>query len=222
VIEDACQAIGAEFRFSDNTWKKCGTIGHTGCMSFFPSKNLGCFGDGGAIFTNDDALASRLRSIVNHGMTVRYYHDEIGVNSRLDSLQAAILKVKLQYLDAYADARRKVADYYDKAFANHPFLKTPVRFNNSTHVYHQYTLLVGGNKRDQLQNFLAEKQIPAMIYYPVPIHLQKAYRALNYKAGDFPVTEHICSLVLSLPIHTEMDEEQLLYITKAILEFFLN
>jgi UDP-2-acetamido-2-deoxy-ribo-hexuluronate aminotransferase len=219
VIEDACQSIGSDYCNESGDWKKSGTIGHIGCTSFFPSKNLGCYGDGGAIFTNDDALAVKLRSIVNHGMTVRYYHDDIGVNSRLDSLQAAVLKVKLQYLDEYAQARKKVADAYDKAFGNRSELKTPVRFQQSTHVFHQYTLLVQGIDRGKLQEFLAAKDIPAMIYYPVPIHLQKAYLDPRYKQGDFPVTEKLSKTVISLPMHTEMDEEQLNFITSSVLEF---
>jgi dTDP-4-amino-4,6-dideoxygalactose transaminase len=219
VIEDACQSIGSDYRNAAGEWKKSGTIGHIGCTSFFPSKNLGCYGDGGAIFTNDDALAVKLRSVVNHGMTVRYYHDDIGVNSRLDSLQAAVLKVKLQYLDEYAQARKKVADAYDKAFGKCKELMTPVRFPNSTHVFHQYTLKVQGIDRGKLQEFLASKDIPAMIYYPVPIHLQKAYLDPRYKPGDFPVTEKLSESVISLPMHTEMDEDQLNYITSSVLEF---
>lgn len=175
IIEDACQAIGADYIFKDGSRKKAGTIGHVGCTSFFPSKNLGCYGDGGAIFTNDDELAKQLRVVVNHGMTVRYYHDFIGVNSRLDSIQAAVLKVKLARLDDYAAARNKAADFYDKAFSNIPRLKTPVRFERSTHVFHQYTLVTEGIDRNALQEFLTKKEVPAMIYYPVPLHLQKAY-----------------------------------------------
>ena len=219
VIEDTCQAIGSDYIFGDGTSKKAGAIGHVAGMSFFPSKNLGCYGDGGAIFTNDDDLAKMLRSVVNHGMTVRYYHDHIGVNSRLDSIQAAVLKVKLQYLDEYIKARQAAADYYDKAFANHPKLKTPVRAKNSTHVFHQYTLVTNDLDRDELQKFLANKNIPAMIYYPVPMHMQKAYQDPRYKEGDFPVTEFLAKHVISLPMHTEMDEEQLQFITSAILEF---
>lgn len=219
VIEDACQSIGSDYRNEAGEWKKSGTIGHIGCTSFFPSKNLGCYGDGGAIFTNDDALAVKLRSVVNHGMTVRYYHDDIGVNSRLDSIQAAVLKVKLQYLDEYAKARQKVADAYNKAFSNRNELITPVISESSTHVFHQYTLQVQGIDRSNLQEFLASKDIPAMIYYPVPIHLQKAYLDPRYKTGDFPVTEQLSKTVMSLPMHTEMDEEQLNYITSSVLEF---
>jgi UDP-2-acetamido-2-deoxy-ribo-hexuluronate aminotransferase len=222
VIEDACQSIGSDYLNADVEWKKSGTIGHVGCTSFFPSKNLGCYGDGGAIFTNDDALAAKIRSIVNHGMTVRYYHDDIGVNSRLDSIQAAVLKVKLQYLDKYAQARQQVAAAYDKAFKSNPELIVPLHFTRSTHVFHQYTLKVNGIDRNKLQAFLASKDIPAMIYYPVPIHLQKAYLDPRYKAGDFPVTEQLCSTVISLPMHTEMDKEQIDYITSSVHEFLQN
>ncbi|MBS4012195.1 MAG: DegT/DnrJ/EryC1/StrS family aminotransferase [Bacteroidetes bacterium] len=219
VIEDTAQAIGSDFIFKDGSRKKAGTIGQVGATSFFPSKNLGCYGDGGAIFTNDDKLAETLRIVVNHGMQVRYYHDSIGVNSRLDSVQAAILKVKLRYLDDYATARRKAADFYDNAFANNPHLITPARSNFSTHVFHQYTLVTKGINRNKLQEFLMSKEIPAMIYYPVPMHMQKAYIDPRYKEGDFPVTEMLSNSVISLPMHTELDEEQLNYITKNVLEF---
>jgi UDP-2-acetamido-2-deoxy-ribo-hexuluronate aminotransferase len=219
VIEDACQAIGADYFLKDGSKVKVGTIGHVGCTSFFPSKNLGCYGDGGAIFTNDDALARKLRSVVNHGMTVRYYHDDIGVNSRLDSIQAAILIVKLPHLDQYADARRKAASLYDKAFAGNPHLKTPVRFNKSNHVFHQYTIVLKGIDRAALLAHLSLKEIPAMVYYPVPIHLQKAYLDPRYNQGDFPVTEALSKNVFSLPMHTELDEEQIIYITRSVLEF---
>ncbi|MBL7904773.1 MAG: DegT/DnrJ/EryC1/StrS family aminotransferase [Bacteroidales bacterium] len=222
VIEDACQAIGADYIFADGSRKKAGTIGHVGCTSFFPSKNLGCYGDGGAIFTNDDELAKQLNVVVNHGMVVRYYHDYVGVNSRLDSIQAAVLKVKLARLDDYAAARNKAAEYYDQAFRNHPNLKTPARFDRSTHVFHQYTLVTEGIDRNALQDFLAKKEVPAMIYYPVPLHMQKAYLDPRYKEGDFPVTEHLCRTVISLPMHTELDEEQLEYITSSVLEFFAS
>lgn len=220
VIEDACQSIGSDYLNSDDVWKKSGTIGHVGCTSFFPSKNLGCYGDGGAIFTNDDSLAVKIRSIVNHGMTVRYYHDEIGVNSRLDSIQAAVLKVKLRYLDQYAKARQQVAAFYDKAFGNQPEIIIPAHFSRSTHVFHQYTMQVKGGDRGKFQEYLASKDIPAMIYYPVPIHLQKAYLDSRYNEGDFPVTEQLINTVISLPMHTEMDEEQLSYITSSVLSFF--
>jgi len=219
VIEDNCQAIGADFIFSDGTRKKAGTIGTIGTTSFFPSKNLGCYGDGGAIFTNDDELAKKLRSIVNHGMTVRYYHDDIGVNSRLDSLQAAVLNIKLKHLDQYAQARQKAADFYNKAFSGNKHLKTPLKSDFSTHVFHQYTLKLYDVDRSGLLEHLMSKGIPAMIYYPVPIHLQKAYETYGFKAGDLPVTEDLCSRVISLPMHTELDEEQLSFITSAVLEF---
>lgn len=219
VIEDTAQAIGAQYTFKNGTKASAGTIGHIGATSFFPSKNLGCFGDGGALFTNDDDLASKMRMIANHGQTVRYYHDSIGVNSRLDSLQAAILRIKLRHLDEYTAARRRAADYYDRAFAGVGALTTPVRAGNSTHVFHQYTLKTAGIDRFGLQNFLAERDIPAMVYYPVPLHMQKAYLDPRYKAGDFPVTEDLCARVISLPMHTEMDEEQLKYITDSVKQF---
>lgn len=222
VIEDTAQAIGAEYMFKDGTRKKAGTIGNMGCTSFFPSKNLGCYGDGGAIFTNDDELAKQLRIVVNHGMVIRYYHDYIGVNSRLDSIQAAILKVKLQYLDNYAKARNTAANFYDKAFAGNPKLKIPGRSIHSTHVFHQYTLVANGFDRIKLQEFLQQKGIPAMIYYPVPLHLQKAYLDPRYKDGDFPVSEMLGKSVISLPMHTELDEEQLNLITSSVLEFVNN
>jgi len=219
VIEDNAQAIGADYICNDGSKKKTGTIGHLGCTSFFPSKNLGAYGDGGAIFTNDDKLAEQLRAVVNHGMKIRYYHDYVGVNSRLDSMQAAILDVKLKHLDEYCDARRSAADYYDAAFANHPKIKTPVRYEKSTHVFHQYTLVTTNVDRDALKSFLAEKGIPMMIYYPVPLHMQKAYMSERYSEGDFPVTEKLSETVMSLPMHTELTEEQLEFITSNVLEF---
>ncbi|MEI7980821.1 MAG: DegT/DnrJ/EryC1/StrS family aminotransferase [Bacteroidota bacterium] len=219
VIEDNCQAIGSDYFFNDGSMKKAGTIGHIGCTSFFPSKNLGCYGDGGAIFTDNDDLAKQMRVVVNHGMTVRYYHDYVGVNSRLDSIQAAVLNAKLPHLDEYAAKRRAAADFYDKAFAHHPKLKIPVRYPKSNHVFHQYTLMANGVDRKALIDYLASCEIPAMIYYPVPLHLQKAYLDPRYKPGDFPVTEHLCNNVFSLPMHTELDEEQLTYITGNVLEF---
>jgi len=220
VIEDTCQAIGADYTFSDGRVKKAGTIGHFGCTSFFPSKNLGAYGDGGAIFTNDEELAKKCRSVVNHGMTVRYYHDDIGVNSRLDSMQAAILDIKLRHLDEYATARQNAADYYDKAFAGNPKIQTPVKADNSTHVFHQYTLIVEDTDRDALANYLNAKGIPCGVYYPVPMHLQKAYiNPEKYNKGDLPVTEYLSRHVISLPMHTELDEEQLEFIADAVLEF---
>ncbi|MFZ7117176.1 MAG: DegT/DnrJ/EryC1/StrS family aminotransferase [Bacteroidota bacterium] len=219
VIEDVAQAIGADYTFSDGRKQKAGTIGTIGCTSFFPSKNLGCMGDGGAMFTNDAELAKKIRMIANHGQSVQYVHDEIGVNSRLDSIQAAILRVKLKHLDSYAAARQKAAAYYDNAFRGSTKIKTPERSKNSTHVFHQYTLVLDGVNRDELRHYLAEKEIPAMIYYPIPLHMQKAYKDDRYKEGNFPVTEKLCANVLSLPMHTELDEEQLEYITRAVLEF---
>ncbi|MCX7729483.1 MAG: DegT/DnrJ/EryC1/StrS family aminotransferase, partial [Bacteroidia bacterium] len=193
VIEDNAQAIGADYIFHNGMRKKTGTIGHIGCTSFFPSKNLGCFGDGGAITTNDDALAEKCRMIASHGQSKQYVHDVLGVNSRLDSIQAAVLNVKLKYLNDYIASRQKAADMYDKAFQNHPEIKIPKRKNNSTHVFHQYTLQIQNNKRDQLKAYLQQHGIPSMIYYPIPLHLQKAYQDPRYKAGDFPVTEKLCS-----------------------------
>ena len=217
IVEDACQAIGAKFTFSNGETKQAGTIGHIGCTSFFPSKNLGCYGDGGAIFTNDDALAERMRAIANHGCHVRYHHDEVGVNSRLDSIQAAVLDAKLPHLDEYIAARQRAAAYYDKAFKDCEGLLIPGRQPHSTHVYHQYTLRVVGADRDKLRDGLAQAGIPAMIYYPVPLHQQKAYRDPRYKDGDFPVAERLAACVLSLPMHTELDEEQLAYISARVL-----
>jgi dTDP-4-amino-4,6-dideoxygalactose transaminase len=219
VIEDTAQAIGAVYTFSDGSKAKAGTMGTIGCTSFFPSKNLGCYGDGGALYTNDDHLADKITMIANHGQSVQYYHDEVGVNSRLDSIQAAILRIKLRKLDAYAASRNTAAAYYDEAFSKNEKLKTPVRAHNSTHVFHQYTLQLNGVDRNALREFLASKNIPAMIYYPVPLHEQKAYTDPRYKKGDFPVTEHLCSCVISLPMHTELNNEQLHYITKAVNEF---
>ena len=219
VIEDIAQAIGSDYTLKNGTVQKAGTLSIIGCTSFFPSKNLGCYGDGGALFTNDDALGKKIKMIANHGQSVQYYHDEIGVNSRLDSIQAAILRIKLRHLDEYASARQKVAEYYDRAFLNHPNIIIPERFPSSTHVFHQYTLVLKDTNRDQLREYLASKDIPAMIYYPVPLHLQKAYKDARYKEGDFPVTEWLCANVISLPIHTEMNEETLNYICENVLGF---
>ncbi|AZA83050.1 transcriptional regulator [Chryseobacterium lactis] len=218
VIEDNAQAIGSDYTFSDGTVKQAGTMSTVGTTSFFPSKNLGCYGDGGAIFTNNDELAHRLRGIVNHGMYERYYHDEVGVNSRLDSIQAAVLRKKLPHLDSYNEARRKAADYYDEAFEGNPNILTPKRSENSTHVFHQYTLRILNGKRNELQKFLTEKEIPAMIYYPVALRKQKAYFQESNDA-DFVNTDKLLDQVISLPMHTELDEEQLKYITDAVLEF---
>lgn len=219
VIEDNCQGIGANYLFSDGRKVKSGTIGEIGCTSFFPSKNLGCYGDGGAIFTNDDDLAYKMRGIVNHGMFVRYHHEMVGVNSRLDSIQAAILNVKLKKLDEYILARQKAANYYNTAFANHPKIKTPITSSYTTHVFHQYTLVLSGVDRTKLQEFMMEKDIPVMIYYPIPLHQQKAYISDRYKDGDFPVAEYLSEHVVSLPMHTELEDEQLAYISNSFLEF---
>lgn len=218
VIEDNAQAIGAEYTFADGTQKYAGTMATVGTTSFFPSKNLGCYGDGGAIFTNNDELAHRLRGIVNHGMYERYYHDEVGVNSRLDSIQAAVLRKKLPHLDSYNEARRRAADYYDEAFSGLTDILTPKRSENSTHVFHQYTLRITNGKRNELQKFLTEKEIPAMIYYPVALRKQKAYYQESNDA-DFVNTDKLLDQVISLPMHTELDEEQLKYIADAVLEF---
>ena len=217
VVEDACQAIGAVYTFSDGTQYQAATIGDIGCTSFFPSKNRGCYGDGGAIFTNDDALAAKMRAIANHGMVVRYYHDTVGVNSRLDSIQAAILDAKLPHLNEYIEARQRAAAYYDHAFENHPHILIPARSEHSTHVFHQYTLRLIDVNRDALRAALAEAEIPAMIYYPVPLHMQKAYKDERYQEGDFPIAERLAACVLSLPMHTELDEEQLAYIIEHVL-----
>jgi UDP-2-acetamido-2-deoxy-ribo-hexuluronate aminotransferase len=221
VIEDNAQAIGADCFFSDGTKKKTGTIGQTGTTSFFPSKNLGCYGDGGAIFTDDDELAAKMRMIANHGQSERYYHSVIGVNSRLDSIQAAILNVKLKYLDEYCSARRKIADAYDQAFAGIEELQTPVRAEKSTHVFHQYTLQVKNGNRDDLHKYLAKRGVPSMIYYPVPLYRQRAFK--EFVAPDFaplPATEKLSNSVLSLPIHTEMNEETLNFIIGNVRSFF--
>lgn len=217
VIEDTAQAIGADYSFSDGRNFKAGTIGTIGCTSFFPSKNLGCFGDGGAIFTNNDELAKKMRMIAHHGQSVQYVHEVLGVNSRLDSIQAAILKIKLKHLDEYALSRNKVADFYDKAFSNHSKIKIPSRSKNSTHVFHQYTLQIIGYDRSELREKLTEHGIPAMIYYPIPLHKQNAYRNERFKTNDFPITQKLCDTVLSLPMHTELDEETLNYITNTLL-----
>lgn len=224
VIEDDAQAIGCDYTFKDGSKKKTGIIGQIGTTSFYPSKNLGAFGDGGAIFTNDDALAAKMKMIANHGQSRQYYHDVIGCNSRLDSIQAAILDVKLKHLDAYIDARRTVADFYDKAFANHPKITTPARTSYSRHVFHQYTLLLENGKdtaafRNGLKEFLGEHKIPAMIYYPVPGHKQKMFEQFNVASQSMPVTDWLTERVISLPIHTEMEEEQLQFITTKVLEY---
>ena len=220
VIEDNAQTIGADYSFSNGYKQKAGTIGDIGCTSFFPSKNLGAFGDGGAIITNNDELAVKIRAIANHGMERRYYHDYIGVNSRLDGIQAAILNVKLKSLNDYIKTRQKAAGFYDKSLQLIDSIQIPGRTKSSTHVFHQYTLKVADNLRDELQKHLKSKDIPSMIYYPVPLHLQEAFKHLGYKQGDFPIAEELCKEVLSLPMHTELTNEQLQYITDSIKEFF--
>ena len=220
VIEDAAQAIGADYIFSDGTRKKAGTLGSIGTTSFFPSKNLGCYGDGGALFTRDEILAEKLKALVNHGMIKRYHYEYVGVNSRLDTLQAAILRVKLKQLDRYHHARQQAAEFYDRAFAGSGVIQIPARSGFSTHVFHQYTVRVPANSRDDLREYLQEKGIPSMIYYPVPLHLQNAYSDLGYLRGAFPVTEKASAEVLSLPMHTELEPEQLEFITGHVLQFF--
>ena len=220
VIEDNCQAVGSDYTLPDGRVRKAGTIGDIGTTSFFPSKNLGCYGDGGAIFTNDDELAKRLRQVCNHGSEVRYYHDVVGVNSRLDSIQAAVLRIKLRHLNAYIQARQAAAAAYDEAFARVPQLRIPERDPKSTHVFHQYTLRVLDGRRDALREHLQQAGIPAMIYYPVPLHLQKAYEGYGIRRGDLPVTEELMEQVLSLPMSTELDHEQLAHITGTVKAFF--
>lgn len=220
VIEDNAQAIGANYTFPNGKVKKAGALGHIGCTSFFPSKNLGAYGDGGALFTNDDEIASKLRSIVNHGMTQRYHYDHVGVNSRLDTMQAAILRVKLRHLDEYNVARQKVASAYDETFSKIPELVIPARNPDSAHIFHQYTLQVLNGHRDKLRDYLNEHEVPAMIYYPVPLHEQAAYSDLGNNLGDFPVSEELCTKVLSLPIHTEMKDDQLQQILASVTNYF--
>jgi UDP-2-acetamido-2-deoxy-ribo-hexuluronate aminotransferase len=220
VIEDNAQAIGADFTFKDGSKKKAGTIGHIGTTSFFPSKNLGCYGDGGAVFTNDNELAVKIRMIANHGMSKQYVHDVIGINSRLDTLQAGILRVKLKYLDQYIKRRQRAAEYYDKAFQTITSIPIPVKQQNSTHVFHQYTFKIQGGRRDELRHFLIEKQIPAMIYYPIPLHRQKAFSANTYDDNKYKNTNSLSETVLSLPMHTELGEDQLEYIVSYIRKFF--
>lgn len=219
VIEDNAQAIGSEVYFPDGTTKKTGSIGTVGTTSFFPSKNLGGYGDGGAITTNDSELANKLRMIANHGQSQRYYHDIVGCNSRLDTLQAAVLGIKLQHLDEYINARRWAADFYDNAFKNHPKLKTPYRAPYCKHVFHQYTLTLEGVDRDKLHSYLAEQNIPSMIYYPVPAHRQKMFERFNSSATHLPVTDWLTERVISLPMHTELDQEQLNLISSSVLNF---
>lgn len=218
VIEDNAQAIGCDYSMN-GIKKKTGTIGHVGTTSFFPSKNLGCYGDGGALFTNDDDLAATIRMVANHGQSKRYYHDLIGCNSRLDSIQAAVLRIKLKHLDTYIAKRNKAADYYDDRFSNHPQIKTPFRAPYSNHVFHQYTLQLEGVDRDAMIEFLSSKNIPAMIYYPVPAHAQKMFDNVESRKVNLETTDWLTSRVISLPMHTELDEEQLDYICTNVLEF---
>lgn len=224
VIEDNAQAIGCDYTFADGSVKKTGSIGHIGCTSFYPSKNLGAFGDGGAVFTDDDEMAGKLRMIANHGQSRQYYHDVVGCNSRLDTVQAAILDIKLGHLDEYTAARRAAADYYDKAFSGHPKITTPFRASYSGHVFHQYTILIEDGDRSAalrsgLKEFLAGHKIPAMIYYPVPGHRQKMFEQFDVASQSLPVTDWLTERVISLPIHTELDEEQLQFIAGKILEY---
>lgn len=218
LVEDACQALGTEYLFKDSTKKHAGTIGHIGCNSFFPSKNLGAFGDGGAIYAGDENLANVIRSIANHGMKAKYQYERIGVNSRLDSIQAAILEVKLKYFDKHIKARQIAAAYYDENLNEIEELQIPARAKYSTHTFHQYTIKT--EQRNELQKFLSEKEIPSMVYYPGAIHLQEAYKFMGYKKGDLPNSEKLAESVLSLPMHTELFEEQLEYIVNSIKEFF--
>lgn len=219
VIEDNAQGIGNDYTFSDGTVKRTGTMGHIGCTSFYPSKNLGAFGDGGAMFTDDDALADMMRMIASHGQSKRYYHDVIGCNSRLDAMQAAILDIKLEHLDEYIVARRKAADFYDEQFKNHPNVEIPFRAGNNKHVFHQYTLILHDANRDALHQHLADKGIPSMIYYPVPAHRQKMFEAFGGNEFQLPVTDWLTERVISLPIHTELDEIQQQFIVNEIIDF---
>ncbi|MFK7905148.1 MAG: DegT/DnrJ/EryC1/StrS family aminotransferase [Chitinophagales bacterium] len=216
VVEDNAQAIGADYTFSDGTVRKTGAIGDIGCTSFYPSKNLGAYGDAGAVFSNNPDLGEKIHVMANHGQREKYVSAEVGINSRLDSFQAVVLRAKLKKLDAYIAARQKAADAYDAAFKDHPKLLTPLRALNSTHVFHQYTLTVDGD-RDKLRALLQEKGIPSMVYYPIPLHMQEAYKQYGYKAGDLPITERLCNQVISLPMHTELDNEQLNYIIETFL-----
>jgi len=216
VIEDACQSMGSDYFFADGTTKKSGTIGDLGCTSFFPSKNLGCYGDGGAIFTRDSNLAAKCKMITNHGSTQKYYHERVGVNSRLDTIQAAVLNTKLPYLNQYITERQRFANYYSKQFQNNQHLITPTISSFGTHTFHQYTLQTDPSKRDQMVQYLRDSGIPCMVYYPVPLHLQKAFQQWGYKEGDFPITEIVAKSVFSLPIHTELSEEQLEFIVEKV------
>jgi UDP-2-acetamido-2-deoxy-ribo-hexuluronate aminotransferase len=220
IVEDAAQALGAEYTFSDGKVKRAGTIGDIGCTSFFPTKNLGCFGDGGALFTDNDLLAEKIRKIANHGQAKKFHHEIVGINSRLDTLQAAVLKVKLKYLNQYAANRNAVAAYYDQELGNIAGLQIPQRHVPSTHVFNQYTVVIKNGGREQLKAFLQARGIPSKIYYPLPLHAQPAFRQYQYGPENLPVTEQLCTAVLSLPIHTEMNEAQLQFITASIIAFF--
>jgi dTDP-4-amino-4,6-dideoxygalactose transaminase len=220
VIEDNAQAMGSDYTFSDGRIVKAGTMGHIGCTSFFPSKNLGCYGDGGALMTNDDDLALKIRMIANHGQQKKYYHKVLGCNSRLDTIQAAVLKVKLKHLDEYSESRNKMADYYDEHLTTISEIQVPKRAHNSTHVFHQYTLRVKNGKRDELQTYLGEKNIPSMIYYPLPLYRQEAFQQYVEEGFNLPVTEQLCAEVISLPIHTEFDKEISDVIISEIKNFF--
>jgi len=219
IIEDAAQSLGGTYFLSDGSVKKSGTIGDIGCTSFFPSKNLGAYGDGGALFTGNTELAAKIQAISNHGMIERYHYDYIGINSRLDTIQAAILSVKLKHLDEYNHARQLAADFYDTALGELNGISIPARVKYSNHIFHQYTIRVAGGKRDELKSHLEKASVPAMIYYPLPLHIQRAYSDLGYKKGAFPVTEKACTEVLSLPMHTELNQDQLHFITERIIEF---
>ena len=219
VIEDNAQGIGNDYTFADGSSKKTGSIGHIGCTSFYPSKNLGAFGDGGAIFTDDDALAEKLKMIASHGQSKRYYHDVVGCNSRLDAMQAAILDIKLRHLDEYIDARRKAAAFYDAAFAGHEKITVPYSAPNNKHVFHQYTLILNGANRDALHRFLTDNAVPSMIYYPVPAHRQKMFDAFGGSNYTLPTTDWLTERVISLPIHTELDDEQQRFIVGKVLEY---
>ncbi len=219
VIEDNAQGIGCDYTFSDGSVKKTGAIGHIGCTSFYPSKNLGAYGDGGAIFTDDDALAVRLKMIASHGQSKKYYHDVVGCNSRLDTVQAAILDIKLKHLDRYIDARRKAADYYDRAFANNDNISTPFRAAYSRHAFHQYTLILLNVDRDALHNYLTENGVPSMIYYPLACHKQKMFDTFGGSGYTLPLTDWLSERVISLPMHTELEEEQQDFIVSKVLEF---
>lgn len=222
VIEDTAQAIGASYTFKNGVIKKAGTMGHIGCTSFFPSKNLGCYGDGGAIFTMDSELANKIKMISNHGQEKKYVHKYIGVNSRLDTIQAAILRIKLRHLDSYSSSRSTAAEKYDLLLKNIDGLVIPYRQSNSSHVFHQYTLKISGGKRDALKNHLDQAGIPTMIYYPVSLNEQEAYQSIGRVVGNLNITQNLCNSVLSIPMHTELSDVQIEYISSSIINFFRN